>query len=74
MTLDLLAPRQRGIIVRLLGEASQRSRLLDLGLVPGADIMMIRKAHLSGGYQVEVKHSQLMIRKDLAASIEVKSL
>lgn len=74
MTLDHLQPRQRAIIVRLTGASSQRSRLLDLGLVPGADIALVRKAPISGGFQIEIKRSQLMLRQDLAASIEVKPL
>lgn len=45
---------------------------MDLGLVPGASVTLVRPGPYGSGVQVEVKRTQLMLRQDVARQIEVQ--
>ena len=72
MTLDRLQPSQRATVRNVTCAQPARSRLTDLGLIPGADIRLLRKAPFGSGFQIEVRSSCLMLRKDIANLIEVQ--
>jgi Fe2+ transport system protein FeoA len=49
-----------------------RRRLMDMGLVRGSEILMIRNAPLRDPVEIEVKGSRLAIRRSEAAEVEVE--
>jgi ferrous iron transport protein A len=45
-TLDQLAPGQRATVVGMAGDEDLRRRLLEMGLVPGTPVELLRRAPL----------------------------
>lgn len=72
MTLDRLQPRQCATVKHVACTQAAKSRLTDLGLIPGADVRLLRKAPFGSGFQIEVRSSCLMLRRDIASLIEVQ--
>lgn len=72
---DTLAtvPHARPVILREIGgERSFRRRLMELGLVPGTEVMVVRVAPLGDPIELRVRGYNLSIRRDEAARIEVQ--
>jgi Fe2+ transport system protein FeoA len=72
----LLSQIQIGQIVqitRIGGEGSFRRRLLELGLVPGTRVELVRVAPLGDPVELLVRGASLSIRKAEAGAIEVQS-
>jgi ferrous iron transport protein A len=66
-------PRDRPVkITSVEGPRSFRRRLMEMGLVPGAEIVLRNVAPLGDPLEVEVRHGRLSIRKHEAAQIQVK--
>ncbi|MEI6499828.1 MAG: metal-dependent transcriptional regulator [Armatimonadota bacterium] len=70
-TLDLVPPGTTVQITRVCGTGSIRRRLLDMGLRPGAEIMVERLAPLGDPIEVRVMDYHLSLRKSEAASLRV---
>jgi DtxR family Mn-dependent transcriptional regulator len=64
---------QRGIIVRVGGQGPVRRRMMDMGLVTGAEVKVVRVAPLGDPVEFEVKGYSLSLRKSEARSIIVES-
>jgi Fe2+ transport system protein FeoA len=60
-------------ITRIGGEGSFRRRLLELGLVPGTRVELVRVAPLGDPVELLVRGASLSIRKAEASAIEVQS-
>ena len=60
-------------ITRIGGEGSFRRRLLELGLVPGTRVELLRVAPLGDPIELLVRGASLSIRKAEAGAIEVQS-
>lgn len=58
-------------IVAVGGERAYRRRLLELGLVPGTPITLLRVAPLGDPLELEVRGACLSIRRGEAALVEV---
>jgi ferrous iron transport protein A len=71
-TLDKLQAGQTGTIVRVGGQGSARRRMMDMGLVAGARIKMVRVAPLGDPVEFEVKGYSLSLRKSEARDITVE--
>jgi Fe2+ transport system protein FeoA len=69
--LDRLAPGERGRIARIDAEPGITRRLMELGLVPGTDIEMVRTAPLGDPLEVTVRGLHLSLRRSEAAHIHV---
>lgn len=72
----LLSEIQKGQVVqitRIAGRGSFRRRLLELGLVPGTRVELVRVAPLGDPVELLVRGASLSIRKAEAGSIEVQS-
>jgi len=72
----LLSETQLGQVVqiaRITGEGSFRRRLMELGLVPGTRVELLRVAPLGDPVELLVRGASLSIRKAEASSIEVES-
>ena len=64
---------QRGIIVRVGGKGPVRRRMMDMGLVTGAEVKVVRVAPLGDPVEFEVKGYSLSLRKSEARNIIVEA-
>ena len=69
--LDSMASGERGVIAAIDCEPSVARRLMELGLVPGTDIEMIRRAPLGDPLEVRVRGVHLSLRRAEARRIHV---
>lgn len=67
--LDQLKPGESGVITNMMAEGRLRSRLMDMGLLKGTEITLIRKAPLGDPLEIEVKGYSLSLRKKEASMI-----
>lgn len=63
---------ESGKIKQVNGEGRLRRRLFDMGVTPGAEIVMRKKAPLGDPIEVTLRGYELTLRKDEAACIEVE--
>ncbi len=71
-TLSQLKPRERGTIVQIKGQGAVRRRLLDMGLVSGAEVEIVRVAPLGDPVEFTVKGYNLSLRKSEATNVTVE--
>jgi len=74
VALDLLARGQSGRILRVGGRPAARRRLLELGVVRGETITLVRSAPLGDPLEYTVKGYHLSLRQREAATITVEAL
>ena len=70
--LDELIPRQNGLIKQVRGFGALRQRMMDMGLVPGADIEVVRVAPMGDPIEYCVKGYHLSLRGHEAKNILVE--
>lgn len=63
---------QSGKIVKVNGDGKIRRRLFDMGVTPGADVMLRKKAPLGDPLEVNLRGYELTLRKVEAACVEVE--
>ena len=63
---------ESGVIVCVKGEGKVRRRLFDMGLTPGAELTMRKKAPLGDPIEITVRGYELTLRKIGAACVEVE--
>ena len=71
-TLDSLNAGGVGILVRIGGERAFRRRLMELGLLPGTRVRMVRRARLGGVLELEVRNCRLTLRDSEALEIFIR--
>jgi len=71
-TLDQLEPGQKGKIVRVGSVGALRRRIVDMGVVRGTPIEVVKVAPLGDPIEVKVKGYNLSLRKHEAAAITVE--
>ena len=71
-SLDLFEIGETGVIVSIGGEGRIRRRLLDMGLTPGAEVYLRKKAPLGDPLEVTLRGYELSLRKDEAKWIELE--
>ena len=74
-TLDNFSIGETGIVKKVQGEGPIKRRLFDMGITPGAEVFMRKKAPLGDPIEITVRDYELTLRKTEAAcvSVEVKS-
>lgn len=72
MRLNELAIGQSAIIKTVGGEGTLRQHFLDMGLIPGANVTMIKHAPMGDPIELRVHSYELTLRKADAAEIEVE--
>jgi len=72
MRLSQCQPGQGGKIVHLVGDDVLNQRLMEMGLIEGTAIKVVRIAPLGDPLQVEVQNYQLSLRKVEAERVEVE--
>ena len=71
-TLNQLKPGERATIAKVGGERSVRRRILDMGVVKGAEIEVVRVAPLGDPIEFLIKGYNLSLRKSEAQQIQVE--
>ncbi len=71
ITLDTVLPPARCRIVAVPARGAFRKRLLAMGIVPGADIAVVRFAPMGDPVEYEIKGYHLSLRKNEAQEISV---
>lgn len=69
--LSTFTPGESGVISRLEGRPAVTRRLMELGLVPGTPIVMVRRAPLGDPMEVSVRGLHLSLRRSEAGHILV---
>ena len=72
LPLSKLKVGQNGIVVRVSGKGPVKQRLMDMGLVPGSEVKVVRIAPLGDPLEFEVKGYRLSLRKSEAETITVE--
>ena len=70
--LSQLAIGERGVVVAVRGEGAVRRRLFDMGITPGAEIYLRKKAPLGDPIEITLRGYELTLRKSEAAHVEMK--
>lgn len=73
-SLDLLEPGQRGVILRIDLDSAATRRLMELGLVPGTRVEVLRRAPLGDPIELRLREIHLSLRRSEAAFIHVEDV
>lgn len=71
-TLDTFTPGENGKVKRLRAEGAVRRRLLDMGITPGADVVLRKVAPLGDPIEIIIRSYELTLRKAEASLIELE--
>lgn len=71
MTLDEIKVGAKCIIKLVNGEGRVRRRLFDMGVTPGIDVYVRKKAPLGDPIEITIRGYELTLRQDEAKLIEV---
>lgn len=63
---------EKGTIVNVGGEGKVKRRLFDMGVTPGAKVVLKKKAPLGDPLEVTLRGYELTLRKDEAALVTVE--
>lgn len=63
---------ESGTIKIVTGEGRIRRRLFDMGVTPGAELTMRKKAPLGDPIEINLRGYELTLRKEEAACVEVE--
>ena len=63
---------ESGKIIKVTGEGKIRRRLFDMGVTPGAELTMRKKAPLGDPIEITQRGYELTLRKVEAACVEVE--
>lgn len=69
ISLDKFKIKQKGIIVAVKGEGIVRKRLFDMGVTPGASVVLVKKAPLGDPLEITIRNYELSLRKSEAQNI-----
>lgn len=73
MTLNDLKVGGEGVITAVNGEGALRLRLLDMGLIPGTAVKVIKIAPLGDPIEITLRGYELTIRREHAKEIDIKT-
>ena len=63
---------EQATVVAVHGEGAVRRRLFDMGITPGAEVYLRKKAPLGDPIEIAIRGYELTLRKSEAAQVEVK--
>lgn len=69
ISLDKFKIKQKGMIVVVKGEGIVRKRLFDMGVTPGASVVLVKKAPLGDPLEITIRNYELSLRKSEAQNI-----
>lgn len=71
-SLDLLNPGASARLVSIGGDRAFRCRLMELGLLPGTLVRLIRRVDVGGVLELEVRGCRLSVRHGEARQVAVE--
>jgi ferrous iron transport protein A len=71
--LDELGPGESSVILSIEGEPQVARRLMELGLVPGTEVQVVRRAPWGDPVELRVRQTHLSIRRSEAELVHVES-
>ena len=71
MTLDELKIGQSAIITKVGGDGALRQHFLDMGVIPGSELTLVKFAPMGDPKQLLIHGYELTLRKDDAAKIDI---
>lgn len=69
-TLDQFEIGESGVILKVNGEGRVRRRLFDMGLTPGAEVYLRKRAPMGDPIEITLRGYELSLRKDEACYVE----
>jgi Fe2+ transport system protein FeoA len=72
--LSELRAQDRCKVSKIVGQGKLKKRLLDMGLIPGSELEVLRVAPLGDPVEVRIKGYNLSLRKEEAKNVEVEAL
>jgi Fe2+ transport system protein FeoA len=69
--LSTLIPGERAVVARIDIPPQQRGRLLEMGLLPGTSVELVRFAPLGDPVEIKLRNYHLSLRKLEAEKIQV---
>ena len=72
-TADNLKPGEQGVVTQLGGSGDLRRHIIDMGITPGAVIIMRKAAPLGDPLEINVRGYELSLRKTEARCITVQT-
>ncbi|MBQ9419420.1 MAG: 50S ribosome-binding GTPase, partial [Synergistaceae bacterium] len=73
-TLNELKINESGVVLSVGGEGSLRQHLLDMGIIPGAEVKMIRLAPMGDPLEIRIHDYELTLRQADAERIKIRLL
>ena len=73
ITVEQLLPGSSGIITRIQGDPAIRRRLMEMGVLPGSKLTLIKWAPLGDPAECQIRGYKLSLRRAEAAFICVES-
>ncbi len=61
-----------GIVRKVSGTGNIKHRLIDMGVVPGSKVVVLKFAPLGDPIEIKIKNFDLSLRKSEAATIDVE--
>ena len=74
MKLDNLAIGKSAVIVSVGGTGALRQHFLDMGLIQGVEVTMVKYAPMGDPIEIKIHDFELTLRKEDAQKIEVKEI
>ena len=74
MTLAQLPVGKEGVIETVGGEGNLRCRFLDMGLIPGTKVKVLKMAPMGDPIQILLRGYELTLRLDEARKIEIEQV
>ncbi len=71
-TLDQFKIGEEGVVKSVAGEGRVRRRLFDMGVTPGAGIMLRKKAPLGDPMEITIRGYELTLRKNEALCVTME--
>ena len=70
--LSQLGIGEKAVVTAVRGEGAVRRRLFDMGITPGAEVYLRKKAPLGDPIEISLRGYELTLRKSEAANVEVQ--
>ena len=71
-TLDQFAIGETGVVRSVVAEGNIKRRLFDMGVTPGAEIFMRKRAPLGDPIEITIRGYELTLRKAEAACVTME--